>query len=85
MRSIHEVIRAKEYRLQELDREMQKVQAQLQTLRSAITLLEEDDTAASGHSVTDMSDLENRRQPAPVPEKKPVMAMNAPSSQKQFP
>jgi hypothetical protein len=85
LRNIHEVVRAKEHRLQELDREMQKVQAQLQTLRSAIPLLEEDDSAGLGHSVTDMSELEGRRQPASVADKKPVVAMNAPSSQKQFP
>lgn len=88
MRDLRRVVEDKQSRLQELQREIQRLEGQLEVLRPALRVLEEDEAAGeplrSGQTLPDPKTL--RRWPEPVASSaEKAAAGEKGSTPKQFP
>jgi hypothetical protein len=82
MRDLHEVIRQKQTRLQELQNEIGRIEGQLEVLQSAVRVIEEDDTASTGPMLAESKGV--RRWPETVTSS-PEKSLVGEKSAKQFP
>jgi hypothetical protein len=82
MRDLHEVIRQKQTRLQELQHEIGRIEGQLEVLQSAVRVIEEDDTASTGPMLAESKGV--RRWPETATSS-PEKSLVGEKSAKQFP
>jgi hypothetical protein len=82
MRDLHEVIRQKQTRLQELQNEIGRIEGQLEVLQSAVRVIEEDDTASTGPMLAESKGV--RRWPETATSS-PEKSLVGEKSAKQFP
>jgi hypothetical protein len=82
MRDLHEVIRQKQTRLQELQHEIGRIEGQLEVLQSAVRVIEEDDTASTGPILAESKGV--RRWPETATSS-PEKSLVGEKSAKQFP
>ena len=83
MRDIGEVVKQKQARLQELRREIQRIEGQLEVLETALRVMEEDDVASTGPVLTEPKGLRRWPEAATSSPEKPAAA-DRPAA-KQFP